>query len=289
MRKVVLVMSFLLFALFLIGAGNQAYSQELTSVKGYINDNPMDVDLLLDAIVGRTLAPLRCVSEQLGAEVSWNSINRSVEISRNGQIISLMQDSNIVHVNGEEGYIDMPARLVGNIMYIPLRFISEVLGEGVYWDGTVRIVAIPQIIKDGLQRGLTIFTNTFDNKQWVFEKNGSLSKIYPVATGKYSYNSPNGGYDTLTPKGEFTITYKTVNPIYFRKGIPGGDIRNPLGVRWMTTDYDNPKYRDDYGIHGTNVPNSIGTNASGGCTRMYNPDVIELYARTPSGTRGMVF
>ncbi|MDD6850571.1 MAG: L,D-transpeptidase [Veillonellaceae bacterium] len=33
---------------------------------------------------------------------------------------------------------------------------------------------------------------------------------------------------------------------------------------------------DGIGIHGTHDPNSIGTNASEGCIRMYNQDVAEL-------------
>ncbi len=39
-----------------------------------------------------------------------------------------------------------------------------------------------------------------------------------------------------------------------------------------------------YGIHGTNQPGSIGFNASGGCIRMRNQDVEELYSLVESGT-----
>ena len=40
----------------------------------------------------------------------------------------------------------------------------------------------------------------------------------------------------------------------------------------------------DYGIHGTNRPESIGTNASHGCIRMRVADAEALYARVPNGT-----
>jgi hypothetical protein len=38
-----------------------------------------------------------------------------------------------------------------------------------------------------------------------------------------------------------------------------------------------------YGIHGTNVPNSIGKAASHGCIRMAKPDLEELYAQVAVG------
>jgi lipoprotein-anchoring transpeptidase ErfK/SrfK len=43
-----------------------------------------------------------------------------------------------------------------------------------------------------------------------------------------------------------------------------------------------------YGIHGTNKPKSIGGFVSYGCIRMYNEDVIDLYARVGVGTRVLV-
>jgi hypothetical protein len=38
-----------------------------------------------------------------------------------------------------------------------------------------------------------------------------------------------------------------------------------------------------YGIHGTNVPKSIGKAASHGCIRMARPDIEELFSNTRVG------
>ena len=43
-----------------------------------------------------------------------------------------------------------------------------------------------------------------------------------------------------------------------------------------------------YRIHGTNEPWTIGQNVSSGCIRLTNEDVIDLYNRTPVGTRVVV-
>jgi lipoprotein-anchoring transpeptidase ErfK/SrfK len=65
-----------------------------------------------------------------------------------------------------------------------------------------------------------------------------------------------------------------------------GGEDNPLGARAMYL------YRNGndtaFRIHGTNQPWSIGLNMSSGCIRMMNRDVIDLYERTPVGTKVIV-
>ena len=43
-----------------------------------------------------------------------------------------------------------------------------------------------------------------------------------------------------------------------------------------------------FGIHGTNKPGSIGTNASHGCIRMYVKSAEELYSLTPNGAKVVI-
>ena len=68
-------------------------------------------------------------------------------------------------------------------------------------------------------------------------------------------------------------------------GMPGGPD-NPLGARalYLYQNGNDTLYR----IHGTTDPMSIGHNASSGCIRMINQDVVELYRRVPIGSRVVV-
>ncbi|MEJ8475886.1 L,D-transpeptidase [Roseibium algae] len=71
----------------------------------------------------------------------------------------------------------------------------------------------------------------------------------------------------------------------YRDGQAGGP-RNPIGARGLYL-YQNG--RDTlYRIHGTNAPNSIGTNASSGCIRMWQQDIIDLYGRVEVGAQVVV-
>lgn len=71
----------------------------------------------------------------------------------------------------------------------------------------------------------------------------------------------------------------------WKDGQPGGPT-NPLGARalYLTTNGVDYGYR----IHGTPEWESIGHNASSGCIRMINQDVMDLYNRVPDGAKVVV-
>ncbi|WP_417677489.1 L,D-transpeptidase [Roseibium sp.] len=71
----------------------------------------------------------------------------------------------------------------------------------------------------------------------------------------------------------------------YRDGQPGGPS-NPIGARGLYLWQGNKDTL--YRIHGTNAPSSIGTNASSGCIRMWQQDVIDLYDRVNVGAKVVV-
>lgn len=97
-----------------------------------------------------------------------------------------------------------------------------------------------------------------------------IIKTYTVSTGK----------NNCTPAGAFKIAEKLVDPVWFRAGavVPAGSPENILGTRWLGLDLD------EYGIHGTTEPESLGSQVTQGCVRMANSDVEELFMIVPVGT-----
>lgn len=91
----------------------------------------------------------------------------------------------------------------------------------------------------------------------------TLVKQYTVATG---------AWDTPTPVGVYTIVSRFSGEMCgFGTCFLGLNV--PFG---------------QYGIHGTNRPETIGSNASHGCIRMRVRDAEELYALVPNGTRVVI-
>ena len=102
-----------------------------------------------------------------------------------------------------------------------------------------------------------------DRKLAVVE-NGKVIGYFPVAIG--AAESP-------SPTGEFEIVSRVANPTYYHEGavVPPGK-NNPVGTRWLGISLRG------YGIHGTNVPKSIGHASSHGCIRLRNRDMEKLFA-----------
>lgn len=102
-----------------------------------------------------------------------------------------------------------------------------------------------------------------EQKRLTLWQGDELIRQYTVATGAWA---------TPTPVGVFTITHR------FSGQMGGfGTCFLGLNVPW-----------GDFGIHGTNKPESIGYDASHGCIRMQVHDAEELYALVPNGTKVVI-
>lgn len=83
---------------------------------------------------GRTLIPVRAVTEAMGATVEWNEEEKIVTITKDDKIIEFNLAENKVYVDEVETTIDVPAEVMNKRTMVPLRFIAEQLGLNVDWD-----------------------------------------------------------------------------------------------------------------------------------------------------------
>ncbi len=83
---------------------------------------------------GRTLAPVRAVTEALGAEVDWNDETQEVAVIKDGIVIKMKIGSNIAYVNGEEKILDAAPEIRDDRTVVPMRFIAESFNLNVTWD-----------------------------------------------------------------------------------------------------------------------------------------------------------
>lgn len=136
----------------------------------------------------------------------------------------------------------------------------------------------------------TIVIDTKAKYLYLVEDGGKATR-YGVGVGREGF-----GW-----KGEVTVGSKQKWPRWFppkemvaREHARGhmipdmmeGQVGNPLGARALYL-YDGPK-DTLFRIHGTFEPQTIGTNASSGCIRMANADVMDLYEKVDVGTKVVV-
>jgi len=128
--------------------------------------------------------------------------------------------------------------------------------------------AAPEAEKKSLEKKISI--NLAARSLALFEGTEKI-RLYPIGPG-----TPY----TPTPVGYYKIRSKDVNPSWTSpttgKTIPSGPDC-PLGYRWM-------QIQGNYGIHGTNNPDSIGHYVSNGCIRMQEKDVEALFDLVKIGT-----
>lgn len=95
----------------------------------------------------------------------------------------------------------------------------------------------------------------------------------PVATGKNKGNKQKKG-DMRTPEGVFQVSdIQDASGWTHDFGDGKGEISGAYGNHFIRLSVPGQK---GIGIHGTHLPESIGTRASEGCIRMHNEDLEQL-------------
>ncbi|MDF2628354.1 MAG: copper amine oxidase domain protein, partial [Symbiobacteriaceae bacterium] len=133
MRKMMALLLSVVF-LWILTAPVQAAPVPAPPVRVYLDGTEVhfDVDPVLEN--GRTLVPIRALSEALGFTVTWDETENLVSLTRDGTTIVLWIDSTKVLVDSKESHLEVPTRIVNGRTMVPLRFISEALGSHIAWD-----------------------------------------------------------------------------------------------------------------------------------------------------------
>lgn len=77
---------------------------------------------------GRTMVPLAIVTEALGGQVSWNEVTRTVTITADGISFELVVGRSL------PGGMGTPV-IVDGRTFVPVSYVSDMLGATVRWDG----------------------------------------------------------------------------------------------------------------------------------------------------------
>lgn len=109
----------------------------------------------------------------------------------------------------------------------------------------------------------TVIWIELDRKRLTVYENGTETAAFPIASG---------ARDTPSPVGVYRITHR------FATELSG------FGTRFLGLSVG----FGQYGIHGTNVPGSIGRSVSHGCIRLRVRDAERLYRMAGVGTKVVI-
>lgn len=110
--------------------------------KVFMNGNEVKPDVPPVIKEGRTLVPVRAITEALGAAVQWNEQEQTILISKGDTQIQLSVNNRIAMVNGQEVTVDAPAEINSDRTFVPLRFIMQAMKANINWYPDGKIIAM---------------------------------------------------------------------------------------------------------------------------------------------------
>lgn len=144
-KRIVKLISFVF--LFMLVLSQQAYAEDLEIFKSeepanvtalwinnpvvLVNTKEQRLDVSPFQKDGRTMVPLRFISESLGAKVGWTESENKITVTLDGTNIDLWLGKTEAKVNNHTVKLDVPAMSSKSRTMVPLRFISENLKQKV--------------------------------------------------------------------------------------------------------------------------------------------------------------
>jgi len=115
-----------------------------------LNNQIIKADALPFIENGRTMASVRIISEELGADVKWEASKRLVSITPNDKTLITLSIGNVNMTIVKEDkmetvVMDVPAMIKDNRTYVPLRYIAEALGLSVNWNAYMRMIMLTNV------------------------------------------------------------------------------------------------------------------------------------------------
>lgn len=130
-----------ILSLILLFICSASFAQPNLSIK--VNDKYISCDVEPFIKNGTTYVPIRFIADALNVDsVLWDKNSKSVTIVNSDSTIVLFANQNYVYVNNECKTLNNNALLVDGRTFVPIRFVSEILGANVHWDEKTYTVSI---------------------------------------------------------------------------------------------------------------------------------------------------
>lgn len=177
---------------------------EDSSIKVFVNGKVLDD--VVPIVKDRTLVPIRFISEELGFDVEYIEKSGTVNIKKNDRKIEITMDSDKAKVDNIEVELDVKPFIKENRMFVPLRFISEGLGEKVIWDGRNQIVLVGEFKDETIIKDTFLYFNNEYNYTLNFPDSWEEEAIIETKEGTlYVYDKKSAerfiedGYESFGP------------------------------------------------------------------------------------------
>lgn len=91
---------------------------------------------------GYSLVPMRPIFEAEGAKISWDESSRTVTATKEGVVLTYRIGETVAYKNQERLEMPVSGKIIDGFTMVPVRFISEALGNLVKWHEYSRSITI---------------------------------------------------------------------------------------------------------------------------------------------------
>ena len=215
----------------LVAVGNEGDQRPHDASVGIILNGEyiqaLDQEPFINPATGRTMVPLRFISEALGYTVDWNGETQTVTID--GDLAHVVGTNRITRIStGELLEFDSPSFIVAATgrTVVPLRFIAEALNATVEWDEASRSAIIWQAGFEPIEINPDELINLNIARQ-----TPRMNRNQPNENGSQTGGSGNGGNNSGGGNdGDNIIIPEPGDQPYIRVITPFPDGETAVGV-----------------------------------------------------------
>ncbi len=92
---------------------------------------------------GRTLLPIRAITEAMGGNVAWDNQERKVTVKAKGSTVEMWLDKKTIRSNGQNKNIDVAPTIINGRTMVPVRFVADNLPDcDITWDNDTKSAVI---------------------------------------------------------------------------------------------------------------------------------------------------
>jgi hypothetical protein len=107
-----------------------------------IDGNPVPDTTKSVIVEGRVMVPFRAIFKVFGLNITWDEKSKTAIGTKEGKKIELQIDNKQAMIDGKPQTLDVPAMIIDDKTFVPVRFIADSVGAQVVWDGQNKVVMI---------------------------------------------------------------------------------------------------------------------------------------------------
>lgn len=241
MKKRAIIFYWICISIFILAPFAQADEQPISLM---VNEEYIQAPQQPVLIEGRTLIPIRTVSEHLNCTVTWYPSDQAVYIETEHSSFSLFIGKPYIESGEMRKEIDVAPQLIEGTTMVPVRVVAEMLGCNVEWLDSTRCVYINS---PNAYQYYKNYSLTKEDMEW------HMSKVYQTEDGLHLFSMAAEDEETscfLLDKDNLVLDYlyqidDSHLPYYFSCSNYTGDFEARFYPEKMEVDIIDRQERPD--------------------------------------------